>query len=54
MPTTNKLVIKHGFVSAGDSQITGSLNASGSVSFVGDTTITGSLFVSGLINGGTF
>ena len=29
MPTTNKLVIKHGFVSAGDSQITGSLNASG-------------------------
>ena len=29
MPTLSKLVIKHGFVSAGDSQITGSLNASG-------------------------
>ena len=29
MPTLSKLVIKHGFVSSGDSQITGSLNASG-------------------------
>jgi hypothetical protein len=56
MPTTNKLVIKHGFNSSGDSQITGSLNASGGLtgSLQGNATTATALATARTINGTSF
>ena len=56
MPTLSKLVIKHGFVSSGDSQITGSLNASGGLtgSLLGNASTATTLATARTINGTSF